>query len=160
MMKLTEKPVALVNQKDGSPLVFPEQYAQRQQVGLAVFSALQGDSARLVQILTEHGFDQETTEFLVGCIVPKRRGRPKGSDVLWLYAQQLDVIKKSLRDQGHSTWGIHKKAMELLESGAPVARAKLAEYGVDLPPLNRDQLEAFIRRSKKLRPRKSRAKYA
>jgi hypothetical protein len=70
----------------------------------------------------------------------------------------LEETKRVLRAQGHRRWGIHKKAMEILEADEPHVRAKLAELGILLPPLNCQQLEAYFRRSKKPRPKKSRAK--
>ena len=109
----------------------------------------------LAIILSDHGFDEKSVEFLLDCIAPKKvRGRRPGSPQEF-WAVHLKDIKEELRADGHSTWGIHKDAMDQLEREAPEIQRSMLGFA---PAFNREQLEAYLRRSTKHRSEKSRAK--
>jgi hypothetical protein len=149
MTKFDEQPGIIQNQHGGQDLILPKEYTQRAKVGFAVALAKRGELAALTTIFLEHEFTPETVEYLIDCIVPRRRGRPSGSTVLMLYAARLEETKRVLRAQGHRRWGIHKKAMEILEAdepqctgqtrGAryPIAAFKLSAAGSLRPPFEK-----------------------
>ena len=95
MTKLDERPVIIKNQADGQDLELPKEHWQRANVGVAVGLAKHGHSEQLATIFAEHGFNTETVEFLIDCIVPKGPGRPK-SYALELWAYRLQATKEKL----------------------------------------------------------------
>lgn len=154
--KRDERPV--IQRGPGGEVVLPAQHRQRQHLGIGIFLAKEGHPEYLAQIFSEHEFNDEAVDYLLACIVPRRRGRPRGSTDLQLWAAKLEQIKEMLRREGHGKWRIHEDAMEKLEAEAPHIRRVLAERGLKLQRFNRAQLEAHVRRSKKPRLKKSRAK--
>jgi hypothetical protein len=164
MTKLDELPVAIL---DGGPdSGVPKEDRQHAWLVLAVLAARFGHSESLSAmlaekgysderhllaiILSEHGFDEKSVAFLLDCIARKRgRGRPRGSDQEF-WASYLEVIKEELRADGHPQRGIHKEAMHRLEKEVPDIRRSMLGFA---PAFNREQLEAYARRSKKPRPK-------
>lgn len=150
MTRYDEQPFFIKNHTDGADLLLPQEHRQRAHVGLAVHLAQHGEPSVLATILAEHDFTPETIEYLLNCIVPKPRGRPHGSMVMLLYSERLAETKRLLRASGERH-GLHKRAMDMLEADAPNIRAALAQFGFEMPPLNREKLENYLRRSKKPR---------
>jgi hypothetical protein len=109
MTKFDEQPGIIQNQHGGQDLILPKEYTQRAKVGFAVALAKRGELAALTTIFLEHEFTPETVEYLIDCIVPRRRGRRSGSTVLMLYAARLEETKRVARSGtpplGHSQEG-------------------------------------------------------
>jgi hypothetical protein len=171
MKKFDEQPLAIPNPDGGPETEFPKEDLQHAWLTLAVLAARSGhdesfgptlakkgfgdERGLLAAILSQHGFDDRSVEFLLNCIAPKKvRGRRRGSPQEF-WADYLAAIKDELRAAGHAEWGIHKDAMDQLEIEAPEIHRSMLGFAT---AFNRDQLEDYVRRSKKSRSKKSRAK--
>jgi hypothetical protein len=146
---------AFVQSSDGKEyLPLSEDTSEFVQVEFAVGRAKNGDAAPLSAYLAERGIRPAALEYLVGCIVGRKRGRPRTMAVQLLInqAEMLEKIKKALRASG-IRHRVHDEAMRGLEQYYNRQRQLASQYGLAFcyPPVDRDKLENFIRRSKKSR---------
>jgi hypothetical protein len=146
---------AFVQSSDGKQY-FPlsEDTSEFVQVQFAVGRAKNGDAAPLSAYLAERGIRPAALEYLVECIIGKKRGRPRTVAVQLLInqAEMLKKFKKALRASG-IRHRVHEEAMRGLESFYDSQRHSASKFGLafGFPPVDRDKLENFMRRSKKSR---------